>query len=121
MRPAKKVRIGTIMVTPPKLPANDSLPPLMRTIVMSSGLLAFGLVVALSLPMMQSGTARPEAAKEVAMPEPVLTAENAVELCRQLFEEPNEYIDDTAKRRNGRPDRAETVRKRPVSGPARSL
>ena len=31
MQPAdKKGRIGTIMVTPPKLPANDSLPPLMR-------------------------------------------------------------------------------------------
>ena len=39
MRPAKnKGRIGTFMVTPAKLPANDSLPPLMRTIVMSSGL-----------------------------------------------------------------------------------
>jgi hypothetical protein len=33
MRPAKRGRIGTIMVTPPKLPANDSLPPLMRTAV----------------------------------------------------------------------------------------
>jgi hypothetical protein len=33
MRPARKGRIGTIMVTPPKLPANDSLPPLMRTTV----------------------------------------------------------------------------------------
>ena len=45
MRPAnKKGRIGTIMVTPSKIPANDSPPPLMRAIVMSSGLLAFGLV-----------------------------------------------------------------------------
>jgi TPR repeat protein len=96
MRPArKKGRIGTTMVTPPKLPANDSLPPLMRTIVMSSGLLAFGLVVALSLPTPRSGNVPPEAAK----PEPVLTAENAVELCQQLFEEPKEYIDDTARRR----------------------
>ena len=34
MRPAKKKgRIGTIMVTPPKLPANDNLPPLMRTVL----------------------------------------------------------------------------------------
>jgi hypothetical protein len=33
MRPAKKGRIGTIMVTPPKLPANDNLPPLMRTVL----------------------------------------------------------------------------------------
>jgi hypothetical protein len=32
-RPDNKGRIGTIMVTPPKLPANDSLPPLMRTAV----------------------------------------------------------------------------------------
>jgi hypothetical protein len=88
MRPARKGRIGTIMVMPPKLPANDSLPPLMRTLVMSSGLLAFGLVVALSLPAtMRSGTAPPEAAKETAKPELVLTAENAVELCQQLFEE----------------------------------
>ena len=83
------------MVTPPKLPANDSLPPLMRTVVMSSGLLAFGLVVALSLPTPRSGTAPPEAAR----PEPVLTAENAAELCQQLFEEPKEYIDDAARRR----------------------
>jgi TPR repeat protein len=28
----------------------------------------------------------------------MLTAENAVELCQQLFKEPKEYIDDTAKR-----------------------
>ena len=95
MRQAKKGRIGTIMVTPLKLPANDSLSPLMRTVIMSSGLLAFGLVVALSLPTPQSGTAPSEADK----PLPVLTAENAVELCQQLFEEPKEYIDDTAKRR----------------------
>ena len=32
-RPDNKGRIGTIMVTPPKLPANDSLPPLMCTVV----------------------------------------------------------------------------------------
>jgi hypothetical protein len=56
MLPAKKKgRIGTIMVAPPKLPANDSLPPLMRTVVMSSGLLAFGMVIALSLPAPRSG------------------------------------------------------------------
>ena len=95
MRQAKNGRIGTIMVTPTKLPANDSLSPLMRSVVISSGLLAFGLVVALSLPTPQSGTAPSEADK----PLPVLTAENAVELCQQLFEEPKEYIDDTAKRR----------------------
>jgi TPR repeat protein len=95
MRQAKKGRIGTIMVTPTKLPANDSLSPLMRSVVISSGLLAFGLVVALSLPTSQSGTAPSEAAN----PLPALTAENAVELCQQLFEEPKEYIDDTAKRR----------------------
>jgi len=67
----------------------------MRTVVMSSGLLAFGLVIALSLPTPRSGTAPPEAAK----PEPVLTAENAADLCQQLFEEPKEYIDDAAQRR----------------------
>jgi hypothetical protein len=95
MRPTdKKGRIGTVMVTPPKLPANDSLSPLMRTVIMSTGLLAFGMVVALSLPTPQSGTA-PEAPK----PEPVLTAENAAELCQQLFEEPKEYIDGATQRR----------------------
>jgi TPR repeat protein len=99
MRQAKKGRIGTIMVTPTKLPANDSLSPLMRSVVISSGLLAFGLVVALSLPTPQSGTAPSEAGKEAAKPLPALTAENAVELCQQLFEEPKEYIDDDAKRR----------------------
>jgi TPR repeat protein len=66
----------------------------MRTALISSGLLAFGLVVALSLPTPRSGTA-PEAAR----PEPVLTAANAVELCERLFEEPKEYIDDAARRR----------------------
>src|SRR4051812_7593542 len=95
MRQAKNGRIGTIMVTPTKLPANDSLSPLMRSVVISGGLLAFGLVAALSLPTLQSGTAPSEAVK----PLPALTAENAVELCQQLFEEPKEYIDDDAKRR----------------------
>ena len=99
MRPAKKGRIGTIMVTPSKIPANDSLSPLMRAAVISSGLLAFGLVVALSLPTLRSGTAPSEAAKQAAKPEPMLTAETAVELCQQLFEEPKEYIDDAARRR----------------------
>jgi TPR repeat protein len=98
MRQARNGRIGTIMVTPTKLPANDRLSPLMRSVVISSDLLAFGLVVALSLPTLQSGTA-PSEAKEAAKPLPVLTAENAVELCKQLFEEPKEYIDDIAKRR----------------------
>jgi TPR repeat protein len=94
MWPASSGRIGSIMVTPAKLPANDSLSPLMRAIVLSAGLLAFGLVVTLWLPT-QSTTAPSEAAK----PLPILTAENAVELCKQLFEEPTEYIDDAARRR----------------------
>ena len=98
MRPDKKGRAGTIMVTPPKSPANDSLSPLMRSVAMSAGLLAFGMVVALSLPTPRSGTA-PEVPKETAKPEPVLTAENAVELCHQLFEEPKEYIDGATQRR----------------------
>ena len=45
MRPARKGRIGTIMITPAKFPANDSLPPLMRSVAMSAGLLAFGKLV----------------------------------------------------------------------------
>jgi hypothetical protein len=63
------------MVTPAKLPTNGSLSPLMRTFIMSSGVLAFSLVVALSLPTPQSGAASPEATK----PLPVLTAEMAFE------------------------------------------
>jgi len=98
------------MVTPAQNFANDSLSPLIRAVVLSTRLLAFGLVVALWLPT-QSGTALSEATK----PLPVLTAENAVGLCRQLFEEPREYIDD------GGADCAQTLGKRPVSGPAGSL
>lgn len=67
----------------------------MRAIVLSTGLLAFGLVVALSLPTMRPGTAPPAAVQ----PEPTLTSDNAAELCTRLFEEPKEYIDDDAKRR----------------------
>ena len=86
------------MVTPPKLPANDSLPPLMRTVVMSSGLLAFGVVIALSLP----AHARPAPRAEAAKPEPVLTAENAVELCRQPVRRTEGiYRRTSAKRRAG--------------------
>lgn len=66
-----------------------------HAILISSGLLALGLVVALSLPTGSSSTARPEPAR----PEPVLTAENAAELCRSLFEEPKEYMDGDARRR----------------------
>jgi TPR repeat protein len=84
-----------------------------RAILISSGLLALGLVVALSLPTGSSSTSRPEAAR----PEPVLTAANAVELCRSLFEEPKEYIDGDAKRR--RWDlRAESCRKAYDAAPA---
>lgn len=86
---------GTIMVTPPKTPATDSLSPMTRAILISSGLLALGLVVALSLPTGSLSTSRPEPAR----PEPVLTVENAAELCRSLFEEPKEYMDGDAKRR----------------------
>jgi TPR repeat protein len=94
------------MVTPPKTSAKDSLSPMTRAIVISSGLLALGLVIALSLPTGSSNTSRPEPAR----PEPVLTTENAAELCRSLFEEPKEYIDGDAKRR--RWDlRAESCRK----------
>ena len=82
MWPANKGRVGTIMVTPPKLLAKDSLSPLMRTVAISSGLLAFGLVVRINYP------------KRV-----LYDAVEAAEL----------------------DDRAETLGKRPVSGPARSL
>jgi TPR repeat protein len=104
---------GTIMVTPPKTPANDGLSPLTRAILISSGLLALGLVVALSLPMGSSSTSGPAPAR----PEPVLTAENAAELCWRLFEEPKEYMDGDAKRR--RWDlRAESCRKAYDADPA---
>jgi hypothetical protein len=76
-------------------------------------------------PACSASSASPEAAKEAtkesAKPEPVLTTENAIELCRQLFEEPEEYIGTPPGAGDGRLDRSETVRKRPVSGPARSL
>jgi hypothetical protein len=67
----------------------------MRVIVGSAGLLAALVVAVLSLPSLWSGAAEPK----VAQPEPTLTPENASELCRRLFEEPKEYIGDTAQRR----------------------
>ena len=67
----------------------------MRISVASTGLLAALIVAALSLPSLFSVPARPQ----VTQAEPVLTAENAAELCNRLFEEPKEYIDDAAKRR----------------------
>ena len=51
----------------------------------------------LSLP--RRGLRHRASAQGGGKPEPVLTSENAVELCQQLFEEPKEYIDDAAKRR----------------------
>jgi TPR repeat protein len=83
---------GTDMVTPPKIPANDSLPSATR---MWGGIFAALVVAVLSLPLVFSGPDQPK----VAQPEPVLTPQNAIELCQQLFEEPREYIDDAAKRR----------------------
>ena len=101
------------MVTPPKTPANDGLSPSTRAIVISIGLLALGLVVALSLPTGSSSTSGPAPARS----EPVLTAENAAELCWSLFEEPKEYMDGDAKRR--RWDlRAESCRKAYDADPA---
>jgi len=52
-------------------------------------------LAALTLPSLWSGAAAPG----VAQAEPALTAQNAADLCRRLFEEPREYIDDTAQRR----------------------
>ena len=93
-----KGRIGTIMVTPPKLPANDSVPPLMRAVVLSSGLFAFCRVSECCFRRRDPAPRRP-GGKDATKPEPALTAENAVELCRSLFEEPKEYMDHEAKRR----------------------
>ncbi|MDI1262959.1 MAG: hypothetical protein PS018_06855 [bacterium] len=84
------------MVTPPKLPANDSLPPAMRTIVVWIGVFAAIVVAVLSLPTFLSGPANPP---QAAPAEPVLTASNAAELCEQLFTEPREYISGDAQRR----------------------
>src|SRR5215212_5863242 len=83
------------MVTPPKIAANDSLPPATRTVAVWAGIFAALVVAVLSLPLVFSGPGQPN----VAQPEPVLTPENAVELCRRLFEEPKEHIDDAARRR----------------------
>ena len=83
------------MVTPPKIAANDSLPTATRTVVVWAGIFTALVVAVLSLPLVFSGPGQPNAAQ----PEPVLTSQNAVELCQQLFEEPKEYIDDAARRR----------------------
>jgi TPR repeat protein len=86
---------GTDMVTPPKIPANDSLPSATRMIVLWAGIFAALVLAVLSLPLVFSGPDQPK----VAQPEPVLTPQNAIELCQQLFEEPREYLDGDAKRR----------------------
>jgi TPR repeat protein len=83
------------MVTPPQIAANDSLPTATRTVVVWAGIFAALVVAVLSLPLVFSGPGQPN----VAQPEPVLTTENAAELCWQLFEEPKEYIDNTARQR----------------------
>jgi TPR repeat protein len=88
-------RIGKIMVTPPNIPANDSPPPATRAILVWAGTFAALVVAVLSLPLVFSGPGLPEATP----PEPVLTPQNAVELCDKLFEEPKEYMDYAAKRR----------------------
>ena len=62
-------------------------------IAASAGLLAALAVAILSLPLTDA------AESNAAQVEPTLTPENAVELCQRLFEEPKEYIDDTAQRR----------------------
>ena len=67
----------------------------MRVVVASAGLLALGVVAALSLPPLWSGAAQPQA----AAPEPTLTAENAGELCLRLSENATEYLDEAARRR----------------------
>jgi TPR repeat protein len=82
------------MVTPPKISANDS-PSATRTIVLWAGIFVALVLAVLSLPLVFSGPDQPK----VAQPEPVLTPQNAIELCQQLFEEPREYMDYDAKRR----------------------
>ena len=64
-------------------------------IVACAGLLAALVVAVLSLPSAWSGAAEPK----VMQPQPTLTPENAGELCQRLFEEPKEYIGETAQRR----------------------
>jgi TPR repeat protein len=86
---------GTDMVTPSKIPANDSLPRATRPIAVWAGVITALVVAVVSLPLVFSGPGEPE----VAQPEPVLTPQNAVELCEKLFEEPREYMDYAAKRR----------------------
>jgi TPR repeat protein len=83
------------MVTPPKIPANDSFPSATRAIVLWAGIFAALVLAVLSLPLVFSGPDQPQ----VAQPEPVLTPHNAIEICQQLFEEPKEYLDGDAKHR----------------------
>ena len=91
----RPVLAGTDMITPPRIPANDRLASRARTIAASASVLAALALAALTLPSLWSGAAAPG----VAQAEPALTAQNAADLCRRLFEEPREYIDDTAQRR----------------------
>lgn len=83
------------MVTPPKFPADDRLPPKVRTIVAAAGVLAALAVAVLSLPSPWAEAAEPKPVE----PEPTLTAENAAELCQKLFEDPKQYIGQEALRR----------------------
>lgn len=64
-------------------------------IVAPAGLLAALVVALVSLPSPWAAAAQPKATQ----PEPTLTPENAAALCQRLFEEPKEYIGDTAQRR----------------------
>src|SRR5689334_24491699 len=86
---------GTVMATPPKIPANDRLSPKVRATVAAAGPFAALVVAALLLPLPWSAAAEPKPAE----PEPTLTAENAAELCQKLFEDPKQYIGEEALRR----------------------
>lgn len=79
------------MTTPPNFPENDSRPPRKRAVALwLIPLAALGVVTALFLQPL-----RPEAVQsEPEQPLPVLTQENAGELCSSLEEDPREYVGD---------------------------
>lgn len=83
------------MTIPPKLPERDGRRRKRTIVLWLIPLAALGIVTALLLPPMWSDAAPP--AQDVPEPpEPVLTQENAAELCVGLAEDPTEYVGDAA-------------------------
>jgi len=84
------------MTTLPELPDSDGSPPRKPAIALWLFPLAvLGIVTALFLQELSPDSAQPEPQQ----PEPILTQENAGELCRSLEQDPREYVGDDMLRR----------------------